>query len=35
MYSLKNDEDVEQIEIMKNGKSKLTGQSYIRTSKAL
>lgn len=35
MYSLENDEDVEQIEIMEKSKSKLSGQSYIRTSKAL
>ena len=35
MYSLENDEDVEQIEIMEKGKSKLSAQSYIRTSKAL
>ena len=35
IYFLENDEDVKQIEIIKQGNSKSTYQSYIRTSKAV
>ena len=35
IYSLENDEEVEQIEIMKQGNSKSTNRSYIKTSKGV